>query len=312
MTRTLHFAHVTDIHISDRGDTAHVVGTYAPELARECFERLNGIDDLDFVLISGDVLDLATQAELDRFLDVLAVLRKTWHFIPGNHDGFIHEKYPDAFQPHEAIPLIDPRLASPRPDAQKARWSRTVAAGIQMIGLDSRIPDTWAGEVGAEQLEWLKAELEAHRDDLVIVAIHHPIHKLAPHLNSRWWQNYLCRNHRELNELFDCYPNVGLVLAGHHHANQIRLFNGRVHINTAALSGYPCSYRTLRLSETEGGWRLQVETHQAGHEAIWQRAREVAIASHPAYEYDPQNPTTYLEFCAGQAEDLSFDGLVVQ
>lgn len=307
MTRTLHFAHVTDIHISDRGDTAHVVGSYAPTLARECFERLNEIDDLDFVLISGDVLDLATQAELDRFLEALAVLRKAWHFIPGNHDGFIHDKYPNAFRPHEAIPLIDPRLTSPPPEAQQARWSRTVAEGVQMIGLDSRIPDTWAGEVGPEQLAWLKDELEAHHNDLVIIAIHHPVHKLAPHLNSRWWQNYVCRNGRELEELFDHYPNVKLVLAGHHHANQIGLRNGRVHINTAALSGYPCSYRTLRLSETEAGWRLQVKTHQVGNEAIWQRARDVALVSHPAYEYDAQNPAAYLEFCAGRAEDLSFD-----
>jgi 3',5'-cyclic AMP phosphodiesterase CpdA len=307
---SLHFAHVTDVHISERGDSWATLGERGPYLLRECFARLNLIDDLDFVLITGDVLDLATPGELALFVDALSALRKPWHFVPGNHDGFIDEANPAAFRPAEAIPQIDPRMADPLPEANRSYWSRTVKPGVQLIGLDSRIADHWAGVIEAGQLDWLRGELDEHTDDLVLIAIHHPLHPLGPHNSLPWWENFIVRNGKAVERLLDQHSNVKMVISGHHHANQITRRNGRVHLSTAALSGYPCVYRTIRLAGEGGLWRAEIETYSVADETTCDLARRLMIESETARRLDSGNPAAWVAFCVGRPADRRFNGLV--
>ena len=308
MTTSLCFAHITDIHISDQGDTQHVLGAQAPRLLRDTLAQFNRMDDLDFVLITGDVLDLASPAELERFTDALAILHKPWHFVPGNHDGYIDPARPGAYEPHQAVSLIDPRMISPTPHAQKACWSRTIKPGIQLVGLDSRMPDDWGGEIGMAQQAWLRDELEQHCDDLMIIAVHHPLHDLGPHNAHGLWSKFVCDNGAQVEALLDRYPNVKLVIAGHHHANQIRRRGTRLHVTTAALSGYPCVYRIMRITAEDNGWRIQTETHPAADEGTLKRAHDMILDSRIAELFAPDDPAAWCEFCLGRPEDQGFDG----
>jgi 3',5'-cyclic AMP phosphodiesterase CpdA len=311
MTATsLHFAHVTDAHISEKGDSWATLGERGPRLLRECFARLNQIDDLDFVLITGDVLDLATPGELQQFVDALGTLRKPWHFVPGNHDGFIHEANPTAFRPAEAIPRIDPRLADPPPEANRSYWSRAVKPGVRLIGLDSRIADDWAGVIEPSQLDWLRGELAAHPDDLVLVAIHHPIHPLGPHNRQPWWENFIVQNGQAVERLLDEHSHVKMVISGHHHANQIAQRNGRIHLSTAALTGYPCVYRTVRLMGNGSQWRAHIETHGAADDDTLDLARALMLESETARRFDSGNPAAWVAFCVGRPADRRFEGLI--
>lgn len=307
---TFHFAHLTDIHISENGDSWGTIDT-ASVLLNTCIEQLNRIDDLDWVLITGDVMDRATKTELQCVIDALADLKKPWHFVPGNHDGYIDPNHPDAFRPHEAIPLLDPRMAEPTPHAQKAYWSRAAAPGVQLIGLDSRIANHWDGVVEADQVAWLGQELDAHRDDLVIIAVHHPLHNLGPHNEHGVFTNFICSNGEEVERVLDAYPNVKLVVAGHHHANQLARRNGRLHINTAALTGYPCVYRTVRVTKQPGGWHTGIETHTVADDNTLKRAFKAASAgSETAAQFNSDDLTAWPIFCKGRPEDLEFDGLI--
>ena len=310
MSVSVHFAHVTDVHISERGDSWGTLGDLGPRLLRECFARLNQIDDLDFVLITGDVLDLATSGELSLFMEALGTLRKPWHFVPGNHDGFIHESYPAAFRPAEALPIIDPRLADPPPEANRAYWSRTVKPGIQLIGLDSRIADDWAGEIGPAQLDWLRSELAAQAGSAVLIAIHHPTRLLGPHNRRPWWDKFILRNGEAVERLLDQHTNVRLVIAGHHHANHIAQCGARLHLTTAALSGYPCAYRTIRLASENGQWRVRIETHTVADGDTLELARARLLDSDTARRFDSGNPAAWVAFCAGRPSDRHFDGVV--
>ena len=308
MTASLYFAHVTDIHITDRRETWSTLGEEAPHLFRVCVEQLNRLEELDFVLITGDVLDMATPSELERFLAVLSELRKPWHFTPGNHDGFIDPDHPTAYKPHEAVPLIDPRMASPTPEAQRAYWSRSIRPGVRLIGLDSRMPDNWNGEINAAQLAWLEAELRACRDELVIVGVHHPLHRLGPHNTRLWWSNFICDNGAEVERVLGQHPGVKLVLAGHHHANQIRRRGGRLHVNTAALTGYPCTYRLIRMTPRSSGWRIQIESRPVADEALRKKAYDALIHSKTAHRFNPDDPSSWAAFCEGRIEDRTFEG----
>ncbi len=309
-TPSVHFAHVTDIHISDQGDSWGALGGQAPRLLAACCERLNAVDDLDFVLITGDVLDRSTPVEVERFRDAIAVLHKPWHFVPGNHDGFYDPNHPDAYTPREAVELIDPRMADPEPDAQKAHWSRAVRPGVRLIGLDSRMGDDWGGVIDEAQFAWLKGELETHRGDLVIVGVHHPLRNLIPRNEKPWWSNFICDNGAQVEGLLDQYPDARLVLSGHHHANHIRRHNGRLHVVTAALSGYPCSYRTIRMTAQGSGWHTRIETHTVADDATLAGAYTMLLESNVAERYDADNPSRWVEFCVGRPGDRAFDGLL--
>jgi 3',5'-cyclic AMP phosphodiesterase CpdA len=299
------FAHLTDIHISEQDHSWGTLGTQAQRLLSEVILRLNTMDDLDFVLITGDALDVATPFELERFTALIKDLHQPWHFIPGNHDGYIDPRHPEAFAPHEAVPQIDPRMATPRPDVQRAYWSRPIKNGVRLIGLDSRMADTWNGEISSEQLAWLRSELETHRDDLVIVAIHHPISNLIARNSQLFWSNFICDNGPEVEALLDAYPNVRMVAAGHHHANRIIRRGGRLHVNTASLTGYPCSYRLIRLTQDGEGWQVSITTHSPASEEVLKLAYDLALESSIAGLYDPDDPAAWVRMTVGREADIS-------
>lgn len=310
----LHFAHVTDIHLTEREHSWGTIADLAPRLMRECIAHLNSLPDLDFVLITGDVLDIASPGEARTFLEIVAQLNKPWHFVPGNHDGFIDPLNPTALKPHQAVALLDPRLADPPPVPQRAFWSRTVAPGVQLIALDTRLADDWSGVVAQPQIEWLDAQLQAHRDDQVIIATHHPLRRLGPHNTRGRLHKFICSNGADVEAVLDRYPNVGLVVSGHHHANHLRLVERgevkRLHVVTAALSGYPCSYRTIQLAESGGSWRLDIQTHSTADADMLQSTHQLASTAAMAHDFDPNDPTAWPAFCAGRSEDLSYSGLL--
>jgi 3',5'-cyclic AMP phosphodiesterase CpdA len=312
MATSIAFAQITDIHISERNQPFSTVSSLAPQLLADAVNLINGMADLDFVMITGDVIDTASRKEVEQYNQIIATLDKPWHFIPGNHDGFVDPNFPEAFLPDEAVTLIDPRMAEPTPYAQHGWWSRPVADGVQLVGLDSRLAEDWSGVVSEEQLEWLRSELDRHLSDLVILAVHHPLHALGEHNFRGRFPKFICTNGAEVEALLDEYPNVKIVLSGHHHANHISLANGqgRLHICTAALSGYQCVFRIVRLTHSDDGWHALVQTHSTAQPEDLKRAYEVALADHMAQEYNPENPSAWVDFCAGRPEDLSFDGIL--
>jgi Icc protein len=310
MTTTLHFAQLTDIHLTEAPHTWGTLGAESGDLLRQSIADLNRMADLDFVLITGDAVDAATSAEIAVFNDIMRGLEKPWHFVPGNHDGYNDPDSPNTLPAHEAVPRIDPRLAEPVPYVQKAYWSRPVKPGVQLIGLDSRMDDTFNGVVDAEQLAWLERELDAHRDKLVLIAVHHPLYNLNPINERGWWRYFICDNGAQVEAVLDRHPDARLVLSGHHHASQIRRRGGRLHVSTGALSGYPCVYRTIRLDRQNSGWHVQIKTHSPANDGLVKKAYDLLVEADVAHQFDPGNPARWADFCAGEPDDHSFDGLL--
>src|SRR5262245_43161564 len=121
MALIVQFAHITDVHISDRDHSWGTVVAQAPQLLQTPSQYVNQIDDFDFVYVTGDVLDTGTRTEAEAYNRIVATLHKPWHFIPGNHDGYIDPGHPEALRPEEAIMLIDPRMGDERaPEAQRS------------------------------------------------------------------------------------------------------------------------------------------------------------------------------------------------
>lgn len=298
------FAHMTDIHLSMKDTTWSTISESADDLLRSAVETFNAMDDLDFVMVTGDVLDVATHTELHRFTSIMRGLNKPWHFVPGNHDGYVDPNQPMAFRPHEAVPMIDSRMAQPRPDAQYAFWSREVGEGVRLIGLDSRYADHWNGKIEPHQVDWLREQLAAHAGDTIIMAVHHPLVNLHPIDDEEFFENFICDNGEEVAALLNESKAVKVLVHGHHHANRLIPMEGWLHVGTASLTGYPCTYRLIRV---EGDF-VRVATHTIADVDVLEAAREVALNSDIAEMFNDDDHSAWVRFIDGDEGDLSFEG----
>jgi 3',5'-cyclic AMP phosphodiesterase CpdA len=239
------------------------------DFTREIFAHLNQLDDLGFVLFSGDLFYTPTPQNLAVFQGIIRQLTKPYFIIPGNHDrrntaeveGLTLRQFAQLFNPQ-----FKDRPATP--ETQAGYWSLPISPRIQLIGLDSVRNENWGGIIDATQWEWLKGELKTQADKFVILTVHHPLHKLAPVDDHPDYRYFVCDNGPEMIELLDEYPQVKLVLTGHHHQTKADLLGRRLHLDCPAVSVYPCAYRTLRLTELDSGaWQIEWQTHPATDEA---------------------------------------------
>ena len=275
MTTQLHFAQLSDIHFSSLGDHHDMLSGRAGDFLTNAITRLNQIQDLDFVLITGDLFDTASREEFECFQETIKPLQKPYYIIPGNHDrrekisteGLTRQQFARYFNPQ-----FEERPTSP--DKQVGYWSISVAPNIQLIGLDSTRDEDWGGIIDETQMMWLEHELIASADKLVMVAVHHPLHPLVPIDHNPDWTRFICDNGSEVLELLNQYPQVKVVLTGHHHITKMDQVGQRIHLACPAMVIYPCAYRTLRVSQQEDGtWRLEWSTHPATDEQTITDAR---------------------------------------
>lgn len=302
----LYFAQISDIHISSQGNHHELLSAHAPDFLAGIIADLNRQADLDFVLITGDLFDTADQIELDHFQATIAKLDNPYYVIPGNHDrrsrerteGLTHRDFARRFNPqYHQRPTA--------PEAQSGYWSIAVDSRVQLIGLDSVRDDSWGGQIDASQMRWLEQELDTHVDKLIIVAVHHPLHQLAPVDNHPDYTNFVCENGEAVLELLDAYPQVKLVLTGHHHQSKIDVMGDRLHAAAPSIAIYPLAYRTFRLAQQEDGrWQIEWQTHSAtGPEMIEQAKAAMIDTWHNIAGFDLEFVKQHVVLALGSEED---------
>jgi 3',5'-cyclic-AMP phosphodiesterase len=112
----------------------------------------------DAVLLTGDLADHATDEGYEQLQELLAPLEAPLHVLPGNHDdrGGLHRHF-----------------GVPGGDGERVCYAVDLGP-LRLVALDTLIPGEDSGALGAEQLEWLDAELAAAPKQLTLVAMHHP------------------------------------------------------------------------------------------------------------------------------------------
>ena len=98
------------------------------------------------------------------------------------------------------------------------------------------------GAISREQLAFLRVELDAarERDELVIVATHHPSSALRSGYGSE-------TTGTEFRALLNEYPNVILHLAGHRHRNRVMEQGGYLEIETCSTLDLPQEGRLIEI-----------------------------------------------------------------
>lgn len=182
------FAHVTDTHVGS--------GTGAEDLERTV-KDINNQNDLDFVIVTGDITEMGTNEELKIASDLLKKLEIPYYVIPGNHDtgwsesggvSFIKDFGYDKFEfEHEGYKFIG------------------CASGPYVRMSDGHIP--------RDAIVWLdKVLAKTPKDQPIIFVNHYPIDNSL----DNWY---------EVTDRLKNY-NTQFAICGHGHRNKAFDFEG--------------------------------------------------------------------------------------
>lgn len=205
-TQQFRFAWLSDTHVGS--------ATGAADL-RNSVRDINAMNDIAFVILSGDITEMGFDAQLDLAKAILDSLRKPCYIIPGNHDT--------KWSPSGCTKF-------------SSLWGKDKFifeyGGYRFIGMhEGPIMKMGDGHFAPEDLHWLDsvlASLPDKRQPLFFVT-HYP---LDPGIDN-WY---------EATERLKRF-NTQAVLVGHEHNNRVANFEGipgvvaRSNLRTAKTSG---------------------------------------------------------------------------
>ncbi|MBV8926395.1 MAG: phosphodiesterase [Bradyrhizobium sp.] len=206
--RQIRIAQISDLHIKPPGRLAYGRVDTARALQR-CVATLNAFEPrLDFVVISGDLADTPSGEEYDHLDRLLTPLKVPFAGIPGNHDG--RELMRAAF------PNADYAFAS-------GALNQKIEVGeVDLLLLDSSVPDKAHGELDAPTLQWLDAMLGSSTSRPALLFLHHP--PFVTGIGHMDRQNLL--NAAALEPIIFRHPRARIVAAGHVHRAALTMFAG--------------------------------------------------------------------------------------
>jgi len=184
------FAILSDLHITKAGT--------AVEDLRRAVEQINASNDIEFVLVTGDITDEGDRASLQKAKDMLDQLKAKHYVIPGNHET----KWSDSGVTAFGDIFGDERF-------------RLDYKGFLFLGFNTgplmRMAD---GHVAPQDIHWLKSELKkTGKKKPVFIVTHYPL------------QTGDVDNWQEATDAVRSY-NIRAILGGHYHANRFFLYDG--------------------------------------------------------------------------------------
>ena len=153
----------------------------------------------DAVLVSGDLADNATDAEYEQVRGLLTPLQAPLYVLPGNHDDR------RALRRHFGMTGADDDPVQYAVDL----------GPLRLVVLDTTRPGEDPGELDAERLGWLDAELAAAPDAATLIAMHHP--PLVTGVPAMDEFGLPAAHRRALGEVVHRHRQVRRIVGGHVH-----------------------------------------------------------------------------------------------
>lgn len=236
---SLKFVQLSDVHFLENGSntTFKMIGE-SPRLLDDAVSQINEHGDLDFVMITGDLIDKPFEKELRAVLPHVEKINAPWYFAFGNHDrcvgGYLNT----------LVYLQMLRSANKNFTFKKAYYSFTPKKNYKVIVLDDIITNeiTSNGYIDEEQLKWLKKELDRSKNDTVLIFMHVPL--VEPFASP----NHRLRNASTVMSLIESYKNPIGVFQGHYHAAKVVQHDNVLYVSSPALVSYPNAFRLVTVN----------------------------------------------------------------
>lgn len=263
---TLRFAVLSDIHfaLTGKDQGLKMLGS-GRKIFSEVLRELNKRGDLDFVIFTGDLLDHPKLEELQVFKNLVKKrLKKPFYVIPGNHDRKMKDSTLDAIKLSDFVRAFENH---PYSKSSPAYWSfdRDI---YHLIGLDSTRDDSWGGRIDAEQVAWLKKDLEKNREKFTIIFTHHSLLEFYPKKDLR--KEFFVENFKEIERILKKNRQIQLVVSGHYHFPAAIYKNGVHHMTLPSIVTYPCAYAVFAVAPK----KVEVKMVSIKDKAVIQKAKE--------------------------------------
>lgn len=258
-SQSLKFAQLSDVHFLENGaNTTYKMTGESPRLLDDAINQINEQSDIDFVMFTGDLIDKSFEKELRAVLPHLEKLNAPWYFAFGNHDRCVGGYLTTLVY----LDMI--RNANENFKFKKAYYSFSPKKNYKVIVLDDIITDeiTSNGYIDAEQMKWLKKELDSSKNDVVLIYMHVPI--IEPFASP----NHKLRNAYAVKELIEGYKNPIGVFQGHYHAAKITQHDNVLYVSSPALVSYPNAFRIVTVTNSKDKVTFNFE---------WKETRETTI-----------------------------------
>jgi 3',5'-cyclic AMP phosphodiesterase CpdA len=230
-------AQISDLHLMPRGRRCYgIVDTNT--LAERAIDAVNRLRTRPAaVIVSGDIIDSAREADYAVAREILGKLEVPFHLVSGNHDnsaGMIR-----SFAELQAAPsAIEDRVC----------YGTDIDA-IRLVVLDSSIPGVGHGEISPEQLDFLGRELTLSADRPVVISVHHPPIRTG----NTAMDGFGLTNSEALAEIVARHANVLAILSGHVHRSILGVLAG------AAVAIAPATGHQLELSVDDDVFAFNLE-----------------------------------------------------
>jgi 3',5'-cyclic AMP phosphodiesterase CpdA len=210
-------------------------------LLKDAIDQLNELEDIEFVIFTGDMIDSAQKSDMMRFISYADKLKYPWYPVLGNHDvsygGYMVKK--------NLIPLMKAHTRGMQNDKGYYTFYPSTQTAIIVLDGTMDFKHTVHGYLDPEQLKWFQTQLEHNKDRVVIVALHYPI--IPPFSGSN--HTIYEPGRTEALNMIRKYPNVALVISGHYHTTSIKKDGKQVHACAPALVEYPNAFRIINIKE---------------------------------------------------------------
>ena len=212
-------AQISDLHIARWGKKTFGVAPMAENLF-QCVEHINKLNPPpDLVLITGDIANEKTEAEVEQAAAILSGLRYPYYVIPGNHDGR-----------SSLLSVFDHQICPTESD-EFIHYS-IEGHDLRLIGMDTLIPDAPGGEICDTRAAWLDKKLSEAATKPTVLFMHHP--PLNFGVAETDIDGFI--GAEKLGEIIEKHGNVVRILSGHIHLPAFAQWHGTI-VSTAPSIG---------------------------------------------------------------------------
>jgi hypothetical protein len=289
------FAHITDLHLDVRGESNWQHRERSVPLFIDALRQLQRLPKpkLKFVVFGGDQIHYGPndRESLDVFQKWIAHLDVPYYILLGNTEvspvGGVSKLNREDYLRAWSGKGLKPGHSS---------WAFDPVHGVRVIGFDVTVDGKPYGEADAAGLKWLEEELKQNKSKkLIMVFTHQLLMPTTPKDITSVWSLWMVKNHEKVRVLLERYPNVRLVVSGHHHASKVVTAGRITYVSDPAIVTYPCAFRFF----TVGPDGIHLKNVGLDDKATLARAQELLVSDPYAKIYDPDAPHKVAEYSLG-------------
>ncbi len=284
-SRNIKFAQLSDIHYSDTKDlTDYKMLSKTKPLLEDAISQINNINNLDFVMITGDGIDKPNKESINSLILLLNKLNYPWYYAIGNHDitigGFLTKA--------NLIKILKEKNQNFKFDS--TYYTFKPKKGFRIIVMDGARNECISsnGLIPEEELCWLDEILKDSKKDTVLIFIHYP---LLPPFESKY---HKILNDKEFKKVLEKYNMPIAIFSGHYHTTKIKKRGNILHVSSPSLFWYPNAFRIVTVENKRKQVIFKFDFHETNLKDFQTKTKIMTLGGAKYYGKPEDRNTTII------------------